>query len=183
MSWANGSARRSCWASPQHLRQVALSQAQAKDYVRQIQVRLLVHPLLERLRAELGGDAPVEAHLLHLLVQFRSEDAATQGYGPANVITLLTELRGHLRGLDLSRLSIRGASLQGVEMQDALAFRSDAARGSLHRAPRRHRDGHYKQEWAVLGCGQLERGGASMGVGAGGAAGSRPAPAPGLAGS
>jgi WD40 repeat protein len=35
------------------------------------------------------------------------------------VITLLKALRGHLRGLDLSRLSIRGAYLQGVEMQDA----------------------------------------------------------------
>ena len=104
---------------PQQLRQVALSQAQAKDYVREIQVRLLVHPLLERLRSELGADALVEEHLLGLLAQFRAEDVATQGYGPANLISLLKELRGHLRGLDLSQLSIRGASLQGVEMQDA----------------------------------------------------------------
>jgi WD40 repeat protein/transcriptional regulator with XRE-family HTH domain len=108
---------------PQHLRQVTLAQAQAKDYVREIQVRLLVFPLLERLRAELGADAQVEAHLRRLLVQFRTEDAITQGYGPANVLTLLTALRGHLRGLDLSRLAIRGAYLQGVELQDAtLAF-------------------------------------------------------------
>jgi WD40 repeat protein len=40
------------------------------------------------------------------------------GYGPANVISLHKELRGHLRGLDLSWLAIRGAYLQGVEMQD-----------------------------------------------------------------
>src|SRR6266496_2632808 len=104
---------------PQQLRQVALTQAQAKDYVREIQVRLLVHPLLERLRAELGANAQIEANLLRLLAQFRTEDAAIQGYGPANVITLLTALRGHLRGLDLSQLAIRGAYLQGVEMQDA----------------------------------------------------------------
>ena len=37
----------------------------------------------------------------------------------ATVISLLKALRGHLRGLDLSRLSIRGAYLQDVEMQDA----------------------------------------------------------------
>jgi WD40 repeat protein/transcriptional regulator with XRE-family HTH domain len=104
---------------PQQLRQVALALAQAKNYVREIQVRLLVFPLLERLRAELGANAQVEAHLLRLLAQFRMEDAATQGYGPANVITLLKALRGHLRGLDLSRLSIRGAYLQGAELQDA----------------------------------------------------------------
>src|SRR3989440_10131996 len=105
--------------NPQHLRRLALSQAQAKDYVRQTQVRLLVHPLTLRLRAELGADGLVEAHLLDLLSQFRAEDAATQDYGPANVISLLKELRGHLRGLNLSRLSIRGAYLQGVELQDA----------------------------------------------------------------
>jgi hypothetical protein len=98
---------------------VALEQAQAKDYVRQTQVRLLVHPLLERLRADLGADAQVEEHLVGLLALFRTEDAATQGYGPANVISLLTALGGHLRSLDLSRLAIRGAYLQGVEMQDA----------------------------------------------------------------
>ncbi len=104
---------------PQQLRRVALAQAQAKDYVREIQVRLLVQPLLERLRAELGANAQVEAHPQPLLAQFRTEDAATEGYGPANVITLLTALRGHLRDLDLSRLFIRGAYLQGVELQDA----------------------------------------------------------------
>ncbi len=98
---------------------MALLQAQAKDYVREIQVRLLVQPLLARLRAELGANTEVEAHLLRLLSQFRAEDAAKKGYGPANVITLLKALRGHLRGLDLSRLSIRGAYLQGVELQDA----------------------------------------------------------------
>src|SRR5947209_5780543 len=104
---------------PQRLRRVALEQAQAKDYVRHTQVRLLVHPLVERLRSELGADAQVEVYLLRLLSQFRSEDEALQGYGPANVLSLLKDLRGHLRGLDLSRLSIRGAYLQGVEMQDA----------------------------------------------------------------
>src|SRR5437764_3968580 len=104
---------------PELLRRVALEQAQAKDYVRQTQVRLLVHPLVERLRSELGADALVEAHLLRLLEQFRAEDEAFQGYGPANVISLLKDLRGHLRGLDLSRLSIRGPYLQDVEMQDA----------------------------------------------------------------
>jgi len=102
-----------------HLRRYALEQAHAKDYVRQTQVRLLVHPLLARLRAELGADSLIKAHLLRLLSQFRVEDAATQGYGPANVISLLKDLHGDLRGLDLSRLAIRGAYLQGVQMQDA----------------------------------------------------------------
>jgi WD40 repeat protein/DNA-binding XRE family transcriptional regulator len=101
-----------------HLRRYALEQAQAKDYVRETQVRLLVRPLVERLRAELGSDTRVEEQCLSLLMHFRTEDGNKQGYGPANVISLLKELRGDLRGLDLSQLAIRGAYLQGVELQD-----------------------------------------------------------------
>jgi WD40 repeat protein/transcriptional regulator with XRE-family HTH domain len=102
-----------------HLHRYALEQAQAKDYVRQTQVRVLVRPLLERLRSELGSDARVEDQLLGLLTHLRTEDGNREGYGPANVIALLKALRGDLRGLDLSRLAIRGAYLQGVQMQDA----------------------------------------------------------------
>jgi WD40 repeat protein/transcriptional regulator with XRE-family HTH domain len=102
-----------------HLHRYAVEQAQAKDYVREIQVRVLVRPLVERLRADLGSDSRVEDQCLSLLMHFRTEDGNRQGYGPANVIALLKALRSDLRGLDLSRLAIRGAYLQGVEMQDA----------------------------------------------------------------
>ncbi|HEX6556496.1 MAG TPA: NB-ARC domain-containing protein, partial [Ktedonobacteraceae bacterium] len=101
-----------------HLHRYAVEQAHAKDYVRETQVRLLVRPLVERLRAELGSDARVEGQCLSLLMHVRTEDGNSQGYGPANVISLLKELRGDLRGLDLSQLAIRGAYLQGVQMQD-----------------------------------------------------------------
>ena len=95
-----------------------LSQAGAKDYVRQTQERLLVAPILARLRYVYPGRGEVEEHLLALLARQRERADDAQGYGPANLVTLLRELRGHLRGLDLSHLSLRGAYLQGVEMQD-----------------------------------------------------------------
>jgi WD domain, G-beta repeat len=98
-----------------YLRRCAVEQAQAKDYVREIQVRLLVRPLVERLRAALGSDSRIEEQCLSLLTHMHTEDDNSQGYGPANAISLLKDLRG----LDLSRLAIRGAYLQGVEMQDA----------------------------------------------------------------
>jgi hypothetical protein len=111
-------------SNPQQLHRVALEQAQAKDYVRQTQVRLLVRPLLERLRAEFGSDSRVEGQLVALLGHLRAEEGDSQGYGPANVISLLKALRGDLRDLDLSRLAIRGAYLQGVEMQDTTLARA-----------------------------------------------------------
>jgi len=92
--------------------------ANAKEYVWQTQQSLIVVPLLAQLRHVYWGRAEVEEHLLALLDQLRELADYAQGYGPANVISLLRVQRGHLSGLDLSHLVIRGASLQGVEMQD-----------------------------------------------------------------
>ena len=97
----------------------ALEQAEAKEYVRQAQERMLVTPILVRLQSLTQQTDALEERLLRLLNLVRTWDQQAQGYGPANLITLLRVRRGHLRGLDLSQLSIRGATLQGVEMQDA----------------------------------------------------------------
>src|SRR5713226_525752 len=96
-----------------------LELAISKEYVRQTQQRLLVAPLLVQLRSRYHGRGEVESHLLALLSRLRERADYAQGYGPANVLALLREVRGHLRGLDLSRLVLRGVYLQGVEMQDA----------------------------------------------------------------
>ena len=47
--------------------------------------------------------------MLALLTQLRERADYAQGYGPANVLALLRLERGHLRGLDLSQLAIRGS--------------------------------------------------------------------------
>src|SRR2546421_384149 len=99
--------------------QHGLCQAQAKDYVRQTQERLLVVPLLVRLQSASQGRVAVEERLRSLLDEVRTWAQEAQGYGPANLLALLRLLRGDLRGLDLSHLALRGAYLQGVEMQDA----------------------------------------------------------------
>jgi WD40 repeat protein len=95
-----------------------LELAPCKEYVRQIQQRLLVAPILAGLRSSYPLRTALEEQLLALLVQQRERADDAQGYGPANLLALLRELRGHLRGLDLSQLSLRGVYLQGVEMQD-----------------------------------------------------------------
>jgi WD40 repeat protein/transcriptional regulator with XRE-family HTH domain len=101
------------------LREHALSQAQAKEYVRQAQERLLVAPLLERLKSAGYSRTEVEERVRELFETLRVQAMEAQGYGPANLVALLRLLRGDLRGLDLSLLSLRGAYLQGVELQDA----------------------------------------------------------------
>jgi WD40 repeat protein/transcriptional regulator with XRE-family HTH domain len=101
-----------------------LCQAQAKTYVRETQERLLVAPLLSRLESMHRGRAEVEGRLRSLLSEVRSWAEDAQGYGPANLVALLRRLCGDLRGLDLSQLALRGAYLQGVEMQDTTLARA-----------------------------------------------------------
>jgi WD40 repeat protein/transcriptional regulator with XRE-family HTH domain len=92
--------------------------AQAKEYVRQTQERLIGTPILQHLRAA-HGNSGTEQLLLALLDVWRDRLPVEQGYGPGNAVNLLRQLRGHLRGLDLSRLALRQAYLAGVEAQDA----------------------------------------------------------------
>ncbi len=111
--------------------QHGLEQATAREYVRQTQERLLVSALLADLQSAYWGQdvagqaqgtvpmAPVEVQLRSLLEQLREKADNAQGYGPANLIALLRLLRGHLNAWDFSKLSIRGAYLQSIEMQDA----------------------------------------------------------------
>ncbi len=95
-----------------------LIKAQAKDYVRQTQERLIGEPILEQLRAS-GGTEGAEQWLRALLEGWRARPDLEQGYGPGNVVNLLRLLRGNLRGLNLSHLSIRQAYLQDIDAQDA----------------------------------------------------------------
>src|SRR5260370_13875192 len=96
------------------LREQSLSQAQAKDYVRQTQERLLLAPLLARLQSSVPGHVEVEPRLRSLLSEVRELAEDTQGYGPANLVALLPTRCGALPGLELSHLALRGACLQGV---------------------------------------------------------------------
>ena len=95
-----------------------LIRAQAKDYVRQSQERLIGRPIFQRLNAQ-RAEAATQGLLLALLDGWRGRPAEEQGYGPGNVVNLLRLLRGELRGLDLSRLVLRQVFLQGVDAQDA----------------------------------------------------------------
>lgn len=100
------------------LMQYGLEQASAREYVRQTQERLLLAPIIKNLYNAYQEHIEIEKLLLSQLDQLRQRANHAQGYGPANLIALLRLQRGYLRSLDLSRLTIRGAYLQGVEMQD-----------------------------------------------------------------
>jgi WD40 repeat protein/transcriptional regulator with XRE-family HTH domain len=121
-------------ARPTHLLTLPLMKATAADYVRRSQERLVAMPLLQRLRATCGTSLAVERRLLTLLSQWRGRPVEEQGYGPGNVVNLLRLLRGNLRGIDLSSLTIRQAFLQEIEAQDASLAGSQLAESALAEA-------------------------------------------------
>ena len=96
-----------------------LELAHTREYVRQIEVRLIVAPILARLRNTYSSPARLENHLLDLLKAMSTRTEPEQGYGATNLVVLLGLLRGNLRGVDLSHLVLRDLYLQGIEMQDA----------------------------------------------------------------
>ncbi len=104
--------------------ELPLIKAQAREYVRQTQERLIGEPILQHLKLEHGLHG-VEPLLLALLDGWRSAPQAEQGFGPGNVVNLLRLLRGDLRGLDLAGLALRQAYLAGVEAQDVSLARAD----------------------------------------------------------
>jgi len=88
--------------------QYGLFQAQASEYVRQAEERLLISRLLAELENAYWSRDKLEGQLFSLLDQLRGKSASTQGYGPANLIALLQQC-GHLSNQDGSQLFIRGA--------------------------------------------------------------------------
>jgi WD40 repeat protein/transcriptional regulator with XRE-family HTH domain len=96
-----------------------LVKAQAKEYVRYTQERLIGAPILQLLNAQYA-ESGTRQKLLAQLEDWRARPLGEHGYGPGNVVNLLRLLRGgDLRGLDFSGLSLRQAYLAGVQAQDA----------------------------------------------------------------
>jgi hypothetical protein len=95
---------------PIRLLEQPLIKAQAKDYVRQSQERLIGAPILQHLKLE--QDDRAEQRLLALLDGWRDRPPEAQGYGPGNVVNLL-----RLQRNDLARSGPRwpgdSASLSG----------------------------------------------------------------------
>ena len=95
---------------PQLLKSHALLKAQAKEHIRQSQVRLIVQPLLDRLLTR-WGRAGVEEKVKALLAHLRGEPDRRVGYGGGNLLNLLVQLSADLTALDCSQMMIRQAYL------------------------------------------------------------------------
>ncbi|MDQ2906821.1 MAG: helix-turn-helix domain-containing protein [Chloroflexota bacterium] len=93
----------------------ALIKAQAKDYVRDSQVRLILRPVADQLVAE-AGKKGLEQRMNAMLADLRQEHSMHPGYMAGNVLNLLVHLRSNLQNIDFTHLTIRQAYLQNATL-------------------------------------------------------------------
>ena len=114
---------------PVRLHQHALIKAQAKEYVRQSQERLILLPVAERLVATLGHARSVAA-LNGMLARTQAQELALVGYAGGNILNLLVRLGVELNGYDFSGLAVWQADLREVNLQN-VDLRATDLRASL----------------------------------------------------
>lgn len=95
----------------------AFVKAQAKDYVRASQERLILGPIAERLLNTVGEEHIV-ANVEAMLSAQRQLHTWQRGYLAANGLHLLMHLHHDLRGFDMSRVTLRQAYVQGAALPE-----------------------------------------------------------------
>ncbi len=95
----------------------ALMKAQAKEYVRQSQVRLMVQPVADRLQAR-WGKAALPAAIADLLSKVRVAPPLTPGYAAGNLLTLLRHWRIDHTGYDFSQLCVWAVDFRGARFAE-----------------------------------------------------------------
>jgi len=95
----------------------ALLEAQAHDFVRDSQRRLILRPVAECLLTAVGK-AGFEEKCRRLLAALHTIGPQQPGYAAGNILNLLLEAGCDLRGFDFSQLSVWQAVLQGERLQD-----------------------------------------------------------------
>lgn len=95
----------------------ALIQAQAHDFVRDSQRRLILHPVAECLLKTVG-QLEFEEKCRRLLAALRASGTQLPGYAAGNILNLLLEAGCDLHGFDFSQLSVWQAALHGERLQN-----------------------------------------------------------------
>ncbi|AFY47591.1 WD40 repeat-containing protein [Nostoc sp. PCC 7524] len=94
----------------------ALMKAQAKDYVRETQISLIVQPIIDELTIQLGSWENISIYLNQILSQLRDQPSQETGYAGGNILNLLHHAQVDITGYDFSGLSVWQAYLQGVNL-------------------------------------------------------------------
>lgn len=108
----------------------ALMKATAKDYIRDLQARLILRPILERLLVD-HSELSVLDRLLLLLSDLQDKAASATGYAAGNLLNLLFQKQSVLRDWNLSRLTIWQVNFQNISLQNVDFSDSDLSNSTF----------------------------------------------------
>lgn len=101
----------------------SLIKATAKDYVREIQIRLILKPI-----ADSQSKRSLEKDLNVILSKLKAQSSPEQGYVAGNILNLLCDLETDLTNYDFSNLIIWQAYLQGKNLHNVNFAHSNLAK-------------------------------------------------------
>jgi WD40 repeat protein len=96
----------------------ALLKTSVSEYVRDIQSRIILKAISEKLLEIYGNRERREARLKEILYLLREHFRSVSGYAGGNVLNLLSYLRVDLRGYNFSALAVWQAYLRGENVQE-----------------------------------------------------------------
>jgi WD40 repeat protein len=106
----------------------SLLKAEAKDYVRDAQIRLILKPVTDKLIAVFENQRNVERQLRLILSTLQERSPLQPGYTSGNILNLLCQLQTDLSSYDFSNLNVWQAYLQGVNLHQVNLAHADLAK-------------------------------------------------------
>jgi WD40 repeat protein/transcriptional regulator with XRE-family HTH domain len=109
-------------------RTYALLKAQAKDYVKNAQIRLILQPVINHLIIALKSKISLENKLMNILKWRRETSPLEPGYIGGNALNLLKQLQTDLSRKDFSYLTVWQADLRGINLHNVNFSYADLAK-------------------------------------------------------
>lgn len=106
----------------------AIIQANAKDYVRETQVRQILEPLANKISARVKNQQEIEYKCEQIRLKLKESFLKTSGYASGNLINLLVQFKVNFTNLDFSHLAIWQADLRHVNLSGVNFAHSDLSK-------------------------------------------------------
>ncbi len=96
----------------------SLIKATSKDYIRESQTRVILTPIINNLLSHFDTQLAVQNYLTQLIYFLQTHYAAEGGYAAGNLFNLLRELKIDLTHYNFSRLTLRQAYFQDINLPE-----------------------------------------------------------------
>nr|QIZ85987.1 WD40 domain P-loop ATPase domain [Oscillatoria sp. PCC 6602] len=106
----------------------ALLKAQAKDYIRQTQIKFILNPILDRLLTAFKTKSRIANHFKQLIHELQMQSPQSPGYAAGNMLNILCQMQIDVSGYDFSHLTVWQAYLQGTNLHDVNFTGADLAK-------------------------------------------------------